>query len=79
MSGKVWSVISSKGITVPKKADTMNTDLVKANVYNVVQSKAVTAWLGLRNTAAHGKYTEYTADQVKIMYDGVLNFIASVK
>lgn len=64
---------------IPKKADAMNSDLVKANVYGVLEQKNVTAWLDLRNRAAHGKYSEYTQGQVEIMYLGVLNFIISTK
>jgi hypothetical protein len=65
--------------TIPKKADTLNADLVKAEVYGVLEQKSVTAWLDLRNRAAHGKYSEYTQEQVELMYQGVLNFIMSTK
>lgn len=64
---------------VPKKADLINSDLTKAGVYGVLEQKNVTAWLDLRNRAAHGKYTEYTIEQVKLMYQGVLDFISRVK
>lgn len=61
---------------IAKKADSLNADLTAANVYNKLDQKSVTAWLDLRNKAAHGRYSEYTLDQVKIMFDGVTNFIA---
>lgn len=64
---------------VPKKADTINADLVKAGVYGVLEQKNITAWLDLRNRAAHGKYTEYSQEQVELMYQGVLNFIMTFK
>lgn len=64
---------------VPKKADVLNADLVKANVYGVLEQKNITAWLDLRNRAAHGKYEEYSKEQVTIMYLGVLNFIMTHK
>jgi len=64
---------------VHKKADIMNADLKKAGVFGPLEQKSVTAWLGLRNSAAHGKYEEYRIDQVKIMYQGVLDFIMRVK
>ena len=67
---------NNSGDTVPKKADTLNADLVKAGVYGVLEQKQVTAWLDLRNKAAHGKYREYTKEQVELMYLGVLNFIS---
>ena len=64
---------------VPKKADLMNSDLVKAGIYGVLEQKNVTAWLDLRNRAAHGKYSEYTFEQVQLMYQGVLDFITRIR
>lgn len=61
-----------------KKADTMNADLVKAGAYAKLDQKSVTAWLDLRNNAAHGKYGEYSADQVGLMVDGVRNFMVRI-
>lgn len=60
---------------VPKKADTLNADLAGANVYNKLDQKHVTAWLDLRNKAAHGKYGEYTRDQVQLMHQGIGDFM----
>jgi hypothetical protein len=64
---------------IPKKADLINADLAKAGVYGVLEQKNVTAWLDLRNRAAHGKYVEYTIEQVHLMYQGVLDFLTRVK
>ncbi|MGZ3864353.1 MAG: hypothetical protein ACXVPN_03880 [Bacteroidia bacterium] len=64
---------------IPKKADLLNADLVKAGVYGVLEQKNVTAWLDLRNRAAHGKYTEFTIDHVELMYLGVMNFVTTKK
>lgn len=61
---------------VSKKADTMNVDLAKANVYNKLDQKNVLAWLDLRNKAAHGKFGEYSLEQVKNMNSGVIEFIS---
>ncbi|MFO0321656.1 MAG: hypothetical protein ACK504_04420 [Bacteroidota bacterium] len=63
--------------SIPKKAEVINADLVKANVYNVMVQKNITAWLDLRNKAAHGKYGEYAIENVELMYHGVVNFIAT--
>jgi hypothetical protein len=60
-----------------KKADYLNSELTKSSVYGTLEQKNVTAWLDLRNKAAHGKYDEYTIELVNIMYLGVLNFITS--
>ncbi|MFL9845179.1 hypothetical protein [Flavobacterium rhizosphaerae] len=63
------------GKLLQKTADTINSELSNAGVYNRLDQKSVTAWLDLRNKAAHGLYTEYTKDQVETMLDGILNFI----
>ena len=60
----------------PMKADRLNADLVKASVYNVLEQKGVTAWLDLRNKAAHGHYDEYDAAHVDLMLQGVRGFVA---
>jgi hypothetical protein len=64
------------GKSVPLKADTLNNELTGAGVYNMADQKQVTAWLDLRNKAAHGDYTAYTKDQIKLMVSGVISFIA---
>ena len=63
-----------KGVQ-PKKADQMNADLAKANVYSKLDLKNVTAWLDLRNKAAHGHYTEYAKEQVSLLISGIRDFI----
>lgn len=45
----------------PKKADAVNNDLAAAGAYNKLDQKSVTAWLDLRNKAAHGDYGQYTS------------------
>jgi hypothetical protein len=62
---------------MPKKAEVLNADLVKAGAYSVLQQKGVTAWLDLRNKAAHGKYTEYKAENVDLTIQGILQFMTS--
>lgn len=59
----------------PKKANLLNAELTKLNVYNKLDEKNVTALLDLRNKAAHGKYSEYTKDQVNLMLKSVRDFI----
>jgi hypothetical protein len=62
-----------------RKADSLNADLFKAGKYNALDQKQVIAWLDLRNKAAHGKYAEYTEEQVRLMLSGVENFIARIR
>lgn len=61
-----------------KKASQLNVDLARANVYNKLDEKNVTAWLDLRNKAAHGSYTEYNLDQVKLLVSSIQDFISRV-
>ena len=58
----------------PKKADTLNADLRKADVYNALEQKTVTAWLGIRNSAAHGNYGDYDVNRVVELIKGVRDF-----
>jgi len=60
----------------PVKADTLNAELLKADAYNALAQKQVTAWLDLRNKAAHGHYTEYDHAQVAALIRDVLDFAA---
>ncbi len=68
--------ISTSTAGRPKKADAMNAEIAGAEVYNKLDQKNVTAWLELRNRAAHGQYDQYTADQVATMIAGVQEFAA---
>ena len=65
----------NKGKTAIKKADVLNADLEKQGVYNKLQQKQITAWLGLRNAAAHGDYNTYMKEDVDLMLKGVRQFI----
>lgn len=58
-----------------KKADTMNIDLCKSEIYNKTYQKQITAWLDIRNNAAHGKYAEYKEDDVNLMIKGIRTFM----
>lgn len=60
----------------PKKADTLNSELAAAGVYSKLDQKNVTAWLGLRNHAAHGQYDDYTKEQVALLLQATSDFIS---
>ena len=66
-------VILPSGAT--KKADSLNADLAKAGIYGTIQQKSVTAWLGIRNAAAHGEYEKYGLPEVRQMLAAVRDFI----
>jgi len=67
--------IEKNGKLVHLRAEELNTNLRKEEVYGVLEQKNITAWLDLRNKAAHGKYDDYTKEQVDLLYQNVLNFI----
>ena len=71
-------VIKKNGKLKSKKADSLNSDLYRKLSYGILDQKNVTAWLDLRNKAAHGKYDEYTNEQVDLMLRGVSEFICRV-
>lgn len=66
---------SRQGIAIGK-LDKMNTELTKANVYNLAKQKQITAWADLRNKAAHGDWTAYTGADVEDMIKGIERFVA---
>lgn len=74
-NGIATTTTDPKGKNIAKKASVMNDDLVKAGVYNLLEQKSVTAWLDLRNKAAHGKFSEYELTQVVNMKQGINDFI----
>jgi hypothetical protein len=57
------------------KLDKMNADLKKAGVYNQLQSKRITALADIRNSAAHGKVSEFTHDDVQSMIKDIESFL----
>lgn len=56
-------------------SDQLNAKLTKAGAYPKLDQKNITAWLDLRNKAAHGRYSDYTKDQVHLFVAGVRDFI----
>lgn len=65
-----------KGNIKPKAADTINADLVKANAYDKNEQKQITAWLGIRNEAAHGNGRNVKEELIKDLITGVRQFIS---
>jgi len=66
-------------ISLPNKPklELMNTELVKAGIYNKNVQKQVTAWAGIGNSAAHMKIKEFSDTDVKNMISGIINFNAT--
>jgi hypothetical protein len=75
-----WRIVSEmhesqKRYADVTKSDHMNSDLAKSNAYSKLDQKNVTAWLDLRNKAAHGQYNEYNADQVVLLISAIREFV----
>jgi hypothetical protein len=70
------TMMEAKGVVQARKADTLNADLVKAGVYDKNEQKQVTAWLGVRNEAAHGNYANVNIDIVGQMITGIRLFVS---
>lgn len=60
----------------PKKASALNSELRAAGAYALNDDKQITAWLGVRNDAAHGK--PVADGVVQLMIAGVRDFISRV-
>jgi len=58
------------------KAADLNNALRDAGQYSKPQWRIVQSWLDVGNAAAHGKFDDYTADDVMRMIDGVGRFVA---
>ena len=73
------TLCNKKGIQlgVKTKLETMNVELCKAGVYNKTVQKQVTAWSAVRNSAAHGRDTEFDESNVRDMISGIINFNSS--
>ena len=67
-------VSSSNAQSGPRKAEAINADLGK-EVYGSGEQKSVTAWLDLRNDAAHGTYENYDHRQVALLIESVRAFL----
>jgi hypothetical protein len=65
------------GIALPAKPklDGMNSNLAKAGVYNKLTQKKITAMADIRNSAAHGKWSEFTKEDVEAMRVWVNQFM----
>lgn len=60
----------------PKNLDSLIQDLQTANVFNKLKADQLRAWAKIRNSAAHGKFSEFDRNDVELMVNGVKNFLA---
>jgi HEPN domain-containing protein len=66
-----------RGITYGK-LEKMNSDLCKANAYNMAKQKQITAWAEIGNKAAHGDWNQYTEHDASAMVQGVETLVADL-
>jgi hypothetical protein len=64
-----------RGLTMGS-VDRMNADLAKAGEYNTLVQKRITSLTAVRNSAAHGKVSEYTPLDVESLIGEVERFVA---
>lgn len=67
-------IATTKANGKPEQAESLNAALRDEGAYDLSMQKQVTAWLDLRNKAAHGRRDEFSDDQVRLMIDGVRQF-----
>lgn len=59
-----------------KKMSAMIEYLKKAGIINEIRKRQLETWNAIRNSAAHGKFDEFTKEQVAVMLQGVQDFMA---
>ena len=62
-------------ISTKPKMDKMNADLAKAGEYNKLTQKRITAIADIRNSAAHGKWDEFSENDVQDAIKWILSFV----
>jgi len=63
-------------ISEGQKIEAMNSPLRKAGAYTLAVQKQITAWADIRNNADHARFDQYDIAEVKLMYQGVTDFVA---
>lgn len=70
---KLWV---RNGLSIPQKTNinSLNTELAKAGEYNALTQKQITAHADVRNSADHGRYGQFKAQDVEDMIKWVRQF-----
>ncbi|MBN1803348.1 MAG: hypothetical protein JW891_17685 [Candidatus Lokiarchaeota archaeon] len=75
LKSEIQITVKSKDKINPKKANQLNTELYNNKIIKKGETKQISAWLDIRNNAAHGNYDEYDEKKVELMIEGIRNFI----
>jgi hypothetical protein len=59
----------------PVKAEPLNAELRVKGVYDLSEELQVRAWIELRNKAARASRDEFTADEIRLMIQGLRDFM----
>jgi uncharacterized protein YutE (UPF0331/DUF86 family) len=51
-------------------------DLKKTGVYNETRAKQLRHFVDIRNHAAHGRFDQFTVEDVKAMIEGINRFLS---
>lgn len=70
-------IVDNAGLARKKSdgIDALNKKCFDAGLYNALTQSTVDTWRILRNSADHGKFADYTPDDVKAMIQGVRRFL----
>jgi len=64
------------GVKKGSNIESMNVPLRKAEAYGLPAQQQVTAWAAIRNKADHARFKEYDIKEVRLMQQGVKDFVA---
>jgi hypothetical protein len=70
--------IAEKNNIIVKRDDnisSLNQKLADKGIYNRLVQRQIQVWEAIRNSADHGKFNDYKLDDVKLMLEGVKNFL----
>lgn len=63
------------GVKEGSNIESMNVPLRKAGAYGLPAQQQVTAWAAIRNKADHARFKEYDIKEVRLMHQGVNDFV----
>ena len=70
-------IARNEGIDDNQKASIINNELKKKGRYSQPQWRFIQGWLDIGNSAAHGKFDQYTQDDVVKMIDDIERFLVN--
>jgi hypothetical protein len=72
-------IAAARGVAYKKSdgIDALNNLIAKAGVYNKLMQSKVDSWRQVRNAADHGKFSEYSRNDVQLLITGVSDLLAA--